>query len=276
MYLYTYPFLNKAIEQINPVKVYTNFKNDRILLIKDNNKKPGIYCLVNLINGHSYVGSSISLGTRMRNYLNNSFLKNIKNANMPITKALLKYKHDNFAVLIIEYADENISQINVRETYWITKLLPYYNVLKQGYSSVGYKHTEVTKELLSDLAKNRIHSDKTKSLISKALIGDNNPFYGRSHTEKSKLKMITANSAYPVYIYNCLKKLLVTILIYNYVSEGILNFDFYCSSFIYLTIPGLHHISDNKLLNPQYVTGFSDAESSFIIGINSNKELKLG
>jgi len=183
MYLYTYPFLNKAIEQINPVKVYTNFKNDRILLIKDNNKKPGIYCLVNLINGHSYVGSSISLGTRMRNYLNNSFLKNIKNANMPITKALLKYKHDNFAVLIIEYADENISQINVRETYWITKLLPYYNVLKQGYSSVGYKHTEVTKELLSDLAKNRIHSDKTKSLISKALIGDNNPFYGRSQIE---------------------------------------------------------------------------------------------
>jgi hypothetical protein len=35
-------------------------------------------------------------------------------------------------------------------------------VLKQGYSSLGYKHTEATKEILSDLAKNRTHSDETK------------------------------------------------------------------------------------------------------------------
>jgi group I intron endonuclease len=63
----------------------------------------------------------------------------------------------------------------VRETYWITKLLPYYNVLKQGYSSLGYKHTEETRELLSNLAKSRIHSDETKALISKALTGENNP-----------------------------------------------------------------------------------------------------
>jgi hypothetical protein len=40
----------------------------------------------------------------------------------------------------------------VRETDWITKLLPYYNVLKQGYSSLGYKHTEETKELLSNFS----------------------------------------------------------------------------------------------------------------------------
>jgi len=59
----------------------------------------------------------------MRNYLNNSFLNQSQNANMPITKALLKYGQHNFAVLIVEYAD--IETVNVRETDWITKLLPY-------------------------------------------------------------------------------------------------------------------------------------------------------
>ena len=85
--------------------------------------------------------------------------------------------------------------------------MPYYNVLKQGYSSLGYKHTEETKALLSELAKNRTHSDKTKSLIAKALTGENNPFYNKSHSMESKVRMIEANSAYPVYVYNSYKKL---------------------------------------------------------------------
>jgi group I intron endonuclease len=87
--------------------------------------------------------------------------------------------------------------------------MPYYNVLKQGYSSLGYKHTEETKSLLSELASNRVHSDKTKGLITRALTGENNPFYNKSHSIESKLRMIEANSSYPVYIYNSYKELLV-------------------------------------------------------------------
>ena len=118
-----------------------------------------------------------------------------------------KYGQENFTVLIVEYVD--IENLSVRETFYITHLLPYYNVLKQGYSSLGYKHTEATKQLLSELAKNKVHSDKTKALISKALVGENNPFYNKSHSMDAKLRMIEANSAYPVYIYNSLNKLLV-------------------------------------------------------------------
>lgn len=200
-------FLTKAVEDIKPVKIYENFKNDRLQLLKDHKKIAGVYCLVNLINGHTYIGSSINIACRMRNYLNNAFLNNKKNSNMPIVKALLKYEQSNFAVLIVEYS--GINELIIRETHWISKLLPYYNVLKQGYSSVGYKHTEATKEMLSELAKNRTHSDQTKALISIALTGDNNPFYNKTHSDESKLKMIEANSAYQVYIYNSLQKLLV-------------------------------------------------------------------
>ena len=126
---------------------------------------------------------------------------------MPIIQALLKYGQENFAVLIVEYVE--IENLSVRETFYITNLLPYYNVLKQGYSSLGYKHTEATKQMLSELAKNRVHSDKTKALISRALVGENNPFYNKNHSIDAKLRMIEANSAYPVYIYNSLNKLLV-------------------------------------------------------------------
>lgn len=200
-------FLTKVVEQVKPTKVYNNFKENRLQLLKDQKDKTGVYCLVNLINGHIYIGSSINLSSRMKNYLNNTFLKDKKNNNMPIAKALLKYGQDNFAVLIVEYV--NVESLTSRETYYITHLLPYYNVLKQGYSSLGYKHTEATKQMLSELAKNRTHSDITKNLISKALVGENNPFYNKNHSVETKIRMIEANSAYSVYVYNSFKKLLV-------------------------------------------------------------------
>jgi len=76
-------FLTKVVEQIKPIKVYSNFKKDRLQLIKDQKDKTGVYCLINLINGNFYIGSSSNLAVRMRNYLNTTFLKNKKNNNMP-------------------------------------------------------------------------------------------------------------------------------------------------------------------------------------------------
>ena len=195
---------------LKAVKVYENFKEDRIKIIKQEIGRSGVYCLINKVNGHSYVGSSINLASRMRNYLNKAFLKSKKNTNMPITRALLRYDHSNFTLLILEYVEGSATELlTARETFFISHIIPYYNVLKQGYSSLGYKHTEETKKLLSELAKNRTHSDKTKGLIARAVTGENNPFYNKSHSIESKLRMIEANSAYPVYIYNSFKELLV-------------------------------------------------------------------
>ena len=98
--------------------------------------------------------------------------------------------------------------MSIRETFYITKLIPYYNVLKTGYSSLGYKHTKETKVLLSKLAKNKIHTAETKSLIARALTGENNPFYNKTHSTETKVRMIEARLAYPVYIYSSYKILL--------------------------------------------------------------------
>ena len=195
------------IINIRAIKVYNNLKEDRVNILKEQRDKSGIYCLINKINGHSYVGSSIKLDSRMRNYLNKAFLKSKQNVNMPITRSLLKYDYSNFSLLILEYVEAEF--LTARETFYIAYIIPYYNVLKQGFSSLGYIHTEETKKLLSELAKNKTHSDKTKGLIARAVTGENNPFYNKNHSMESKIRMIEANSAYSVYVYNSFKKLLV-------------------------------------------------------------------
>nr|QCX41972.1 LAGLIDADG endonuclease [Beauveria bassiana] len=195
------------IKNINFINTYTNFKENRNQILKELKDKSGVYLLINNINGHTYVGSSVHLAARMKNYLNTAFLKSKQNLNMPITKALLKYDQSNFSLFILEFV--NIDMLTVKETFYITSILPYYNVLKQGYSSLGYKHTEETKKLLSELAKNRRHSETTKGLIARALIGENNPFYNKNHSIESKRRIVEAKSAYPVYIYNSFKQLLV-------------------------------------------------------------------
>lgn len=189
------------------VKVYNSLKEDRVNILKEQREKSGVYCLINKVNGHTYVGSSINLASRMRNYLNKAFLKSKQNANMPITRSLLKYDYSNFSLLILEYVEAEL--LTCRETFYISHIIPYYNVLKQGFSSLGYIHTEETKKLLSELAKNRTHSEKTKGLIARAVTGENNPFFNKSHSIESKVRMIEANSAYSVYVYSSFKKLLV-------------------------------------------------------------------
>jgi len=189
------------------MKVYDNLKKDRSDIIKNEGGKSAVYMLYNNINGHYYVGSTINVASRMKNYLNVPFLKSERNKNMPITKALVKYDNTCFTLIIIEYVEPEY--LSIRETFYISSLLPYYNVLKQGYSSLGYKHTEETKELLSKLSKNRTHSERTKSLIARALTGENNPFYNKSHSVETKVRMIEANSIYSVYVYNSFRELLV-------------------------------------------------------------------
>jgi len=143
----------------------------------------------------------------MKNYLNNSFLNNKKNVNQPIIKALLKYGLENFSLIILEYTDDNL--IFDRETFWIINLKPYYNILEFGGSSKGYKHSDTVKLYLSELAKNRKHSEGTKVLIANALKGELNPFYGKSHKIESIDKIIVSKSLGKIYVYNSIKELQV-------------------------------------------------------------------
>jgi len=264
-------------DNLVPLTVYDNFKEDRVNILKEQKDKSGIYCLINKNNGHSYVGSSINLASRMKNYLNNSFLKSKQNISMPIIKALLKYNQSNFKLLILEYVD--LINLTDRETYYITYVLPYYNVLKQGYSSLGYTHTKETKALLSQLAKNRVHTNKTKTLIARALTGENNPFYNKSHSIESKVRIMEAKSAYPVYVYNSFKELLTIFpsattlakliksnhpTIVNVIKEGIL----FRGEWYFSNIP--YNIEDTPLI----ANWNSKQSDELILNINNNSHIR--
>ena len=142
-----------------PLKSSPNFKEDRLKLIKEQNNKIGIYYFINLLNGHCYIGASKNISQRMRNHLNRSYLILKKHSNMPLTRSLLKYGPEKFGIVIIEYS--NLKDLYERETFWILNLNPYYNILTEGGSSKNYKHSDKTKVILSNLAKNRILSSST-------------------------------------------------------------------------------------------------------------------
>jgi len=209
---------------LNYIKIYENAFDMRKDILNENKGKSGIYMITNKLTNDKYIGQSIDISNRFKNYFNLSYIKS--KDNFIISRALIKYGYLNFSVTILEYCDK--SELLVREQYYFDKFNPQYNILKIAGSSLNSKHTEETKAKFSKSLKGiyvneksalfgRHHTDETKNLMSLRKINENNPFFGKTHNEDSielmrqkalgrkysedtKLKM-SAISGKPVYIY---------------------------------------------------------------------------
>ena len=164
---------------ILPVAIYSSAEYEKTVktAIKNNINKSGIYRWKNLVNGKSYVGSSVNLSRRFKSYYNRNYLSLSSAKTMLICKALLKYGHDNFSLEILEYCDKSV--ILTREQYYLDTLQPEYNLLNLAGSTKGYKHSEETRLKLSLIKKGFKHTQDTKDKISKNLI----------HSEETKQKL---------------------------------------------------------------------------------------
>ena len=126
------------------------------------------------MNNSTYVGSGLSLSKRIGEYYNKNELE--RNPR-PIHAALLKYGYENFKLQILEYcrADELIK----REQYYLDLLNPNYNILKNAYSLLGFKHsaeniakfklkkvTQEHKDILSSVHLNKVVSQETRNKLS--------------------------------------------------------------------------------------------------------------
>jgi hypothetical protein len=131
--------LDDLLANIIPIVTYLNADTLKDQIVKDNYKKSGVYRWTNLLSNKTYVGRSVNLGYRFRDYYKYSFLTHEKNKNMVIYKALLKYGYSNFKLEILEYCDTKI--LVEREQYHLTLLNPEYNILNLSSSSLGFKHT---------------------------------------------------------------------------------------------------------------------------------------
>lgn len=155
------------------VRLYEDAFNMRKSILKENKGKSGIYMLTNKLSNHIYIGQSIDISKRFKNYFNLSYLKS--KDNYIISRALIKYGYSNFSLTILEYCDK--SDLLLREQYYFDKYNPQYNILKIAGSSLGFKHSEETKIKISKALKGvyikkksslwgRFHTEETKKLVS--------------------------------------------------------------------------------------------------------------
>lgn len=169
--------LDFSLLSVTPIVVYANAASDKDKSIKENKNKCGVYWWKNLVNGKSYVGSSVNLSRRFRSYYNSNHLELSSAKTMLINKALIKYGHNCFTLGVLEYCERG--DLLEREQHYIDILKPEYNILKTAGSMLGFKHREESKLKMSNSKKGFKHTEETKAKISKNMI----------HTEESKEKL---------------------------------------------------------------------------------------
>lgn len=154
--------LDVALLSITPAVVYSNADTQKFDIIKENRDKSGIYCWTNKKTGFSYVGSSIDLARRFRDYFNVNYLAR-PGRKMIIYNSLLKNGYSVFKLEILEYClPENIVS---REQYYLDLLKPKYNILKSAGTVLGFNHSEETRDKIRSARTGTKLSEETKIKI---------------------------------------------------------------------------------------------------------------
>lgn len=168
-----------------PVMIYHNVDLDKLRILKENKGLAGVYLFSDNKTGKSYVGSSFDLSRRLKFYFSLNNLERTKN--MYICRALLLHGYSSFSLSILDYVEvDNLSKDQARlkilksEQFYISTLIPEYNILKVAGSMLGFRHTEESKAKFSENNK-----------------GENHPFFGQIHSIETLAKMSLAKKGTP-------------------------------------------------------------------------------
>lgn len=131
----------------------------------------GIYKITSP-SGKIYIGEAMNLKIRCQFYLNPNRLKKQR----AICNSLIKYSVEQHTIEILELCE--INQLLERERYW----QEFYNSVVHGLNCY----------LTSTHEKKKVLSEETKKLMSDKSKGENNHFFGKKHTDESKLKISCA------------------------------------------------------------------------------------
>jgi len=159
-----------------------------------------IYRLTNKINGKMYHGQSTkeNINDRWKRY------KGLHCKNQPkIYNALKKYGPDNFLFEVIDTTPQNQPQLDDLEIDYIAK----FDSMNNGYNcdpgGKGGKHSDETKNKMSESHKGKKMSDYNKIALLKANLGRkmseqskirmSNNHKGLQRSEETKLKLSIAN-----------------------------------------------------------------------------------
>lgn len=181
-----------------------------------------IYSITNKINNKKYIGVTKDLDTRKRKHFWE--LKNNRHSNEKLQRDYNIFGASAFEVEILEelkYATKK--EGFKKEVFYIGK----YNSCDDGYNMsygadgsnlsqitddtrekhrqkmlgntywLGRKHTEETKKKIGDVHRGKTVKASTRKKLSekaKKKTGEKNPFYGKQHTDRTKLKLREARS----------------------------------------------------------------------------------
>lgn len=164
----------------------------------------GIYKIENKINHKVYIGQSIDIYTRWYNH--KYCLRNGTHYNLHLQNSWNKYGEENFDFCIIKQCDKN--ELDAFEIKYISQYKSYdenfgYNLTFGG--EIGIPNSETRKKFSEvNSAENnpmfgKHHTEETKKKISEMKIGSKNamygkrgelsPNYGRKHTDEEKRRM---------------------------------------------------------------------------------------
>ena len=116
--------------------------------------KSGVYRITHLQSKKTYISSAITkkdtgnpLYVRFRNHFFNCHKE------FPIKRAIKKYGVSAFSWEILEFT--TVLSTRTRETAYLQKHLPAYNILKIAENSSGYKHSLLTREKMKNYSESR-------------------------------------------------------------------------------------------------------------------------
>ena len=120
-------------------------------------------------------------------------LKSNKHDNRHLQSAWNKYGEENFEFGIIETVD-NIEELFDAEQAWMDYFQSYndksgYNISAYAECPCGYPVSDETREKIRQWHLGRKLSDETRQKYSQIRKGEDNPFYGKHHTEEAKEKI---------------------------------------------------------------------------------------
>jgi group I intron endonuclease len=146
-----------------------------------NTKMTGIYCI--RLKDKFYVGQSVNIARRFKEH--KRLLLSEKHYSEKLLRSVKKYGIDSFSFEIIELCNEAI--LTEKEQYWIDLLDCFnsgFNCLPAAKSSIGFKHSDETKKIMSEKAKGKKLSEDHKAKIGESIKGKK---YTSERLEKSRI-----------------------------------------------------------------------------------------
>ena len=180
-----------------------------------------VYLITNRVNGKRYVGITCrGYQERFKEHIYEA----LNGSTTILHNAIRKYGVDNFDLMLLEsdIPDELISK---REQHYIALYNTFYssgigyNMTEGGGGMSGYKHTEDAKHKISESLQGhqfpqsrnkkiqeamtgRDYKPEWRAALSQARLGrftkEENPFYGKHHSEKTKQRVSDANTKHAV------------------------------------------------------------------------------